>query len=305
MSRITKFSNFLKNPKARIIRALNAHASWFSDKSFVKLKYRLEMGKRLNLKNPKTFCEKLQWLKLYNHKPEYTAMVDKNLAKEYVANLIGEQYIIPTIAIWQNPDEIDIGILPEQFVLKTNQGAGSTGVVICKDKSSFDIEKAKLCLWKSYNTDIFLLTREWPYKNVKPCIIAEKYMEDTTGGLTDYKFYCFDGKPKCMYITSNRGSKDGLCIDFFDEEGNLTDIRQKGYPNNKNTPRLPENFEEMKRMASLLSNDIPHLRVDFYEVNHQIYFGELTFFDGSGMCPFESESSDYLLGSWIKLPIDK
>ena len=305
MSIITKISNFLKNPKARIIRVLNTHASWFSDKSFIKLKYRLEMGKRLNLKNPKSFNEKIQWLKLYNHKPVYTVMVDKYLAKEYVANLIGEQYIIPTIGMWQTPDDIDIASLPNQFVLKTTHGAGNSGVIICKDKNDFDFDNAKSKLWKSLNTNTYLYTREWPYKEIKPCIIAEKYLEDIkTKELRDYKLFCFDGVVKALFVATARQINKEPYFDFYDTEFHHLNIRQ-GHSNANFPPEKPECFEEMKKLASILSKGIPQVRVDFYEVNGKVYFGEMTFYHFSGMVPFEPNEIDVKWGSWIKLPIDK
>jgi hypothetical protein len=272
-----------------------------SDKKFLKLEYYACVGKKLNLDNPQTYNEKLQWLKLYDRKPEYTEMVDKYSAKKYVADRIGEEYIIPTLGAWDSFDEIDFNSLPEQFVLKCTHDSG--GLVICKDKSTFDIQKAKEKIEKSLKRDYFYVHREWPYKNVKKQIIAEKYMEDTeTAELRDYKFFTFDGKVKALFIATDRqNEKEETKFDFFDENYNHLDIRN-GHPNANEIPHKPLNFELMKELAEKLSKGIPHLRVDFYEVNGKVYFGELTFSHWSGLVPFEPDEWDRTFGSWIELP---
>ena len=284
---------------------MNKIANWLvrflPDSAFLKIKYRYRMGKKLNLKDPKTFNEKLQWLKLYDRKPIYTTMVDKQEVKKYVADRIGEEYIIPTLGVWDKFEDIDFDYLPNQFVLKCTHDSG--GLCICKDKSIFDIAAAKQKINKCLKKNYYYSGREWPYKNIKPRIIAEQYMEDTkTAELRDYKFFTFNGEAKMLFIASER-QKQGTetKFDFFDMEFNHLPFTN-GHPNAEVLPQKPERFEEMRALAEKLSEGIPHLRVDFYEVDGKIYFGELTFFHWSGMVPFDPEEWDYKIGSWLKLP---
>ena len=259
------------------------------------------MGCNLDLENPKTFNEKLQWLKIHDRKPIYTTMVDKYEVKRYVADLIGEEYIIPTLSVWEHFDDIDFDKLPEQFVLKCTHDSG--GLVICRDKNKFDKKAAKKKIEKCLKRNYYYQGREWPYKNVKPRILAEKYMEDnTTQELRDYKFFCFNGEVKALYIASERQKSNiETKFDFFDTDFNHLDIKN-GHPNALVTPRKPVNFNKMKELSSKLSIGIPHLRVDFYEVDNKIYFGELTFSHMSGLMPFEPEEWDRVFGDWILLP---
>lgn len=272
-----------------------------NDKVYLSIKYYLLMGQRLHWKNPQTFNEKLNWLKVYNRKPEYTDMVDKVKAKEYVAKRIGEEYIIPTYAVWDKPEDIDFDLLPDQFVLKCNH-AGSLGMCICKDKSKLDYDKVRDGLAVCLKDDYYLHSREWPYKNVEKKIFAEAYMLDNkTAELRDYKFFCMDGKCKTLFIAKDRMNRKEPYFDFFDADFNHLDIRQ-GHPNSPIPPEKPENFELMKQLAEKLAQDIPQLRVDFYEVNGNVYFGELTFFHFGAVVPFEPKSVDFEWGSWITLP---
>jgi len=272
-----------------------------SDKCYLKWMYSAMMGTKLNLEDPKTFNEKLQWLKLYNRNPEYCKLVDKYDVKSYISNLIGDEYIIPTLGIYDSFDDIDFNALPNQFVLKCTHDSGST--VICRDKATFDFEKTKAKLTKKLKSNLFWHTREWPYKNIKPRIIAEQYMEDVkTSELRDYKFFCFNGEVKALFVATERQKKgEEVKFDFFDTEFNRLELKQ-GHPNAKQCPQKPECFDEMKRLAEKLSQGIPHVRVDFYEVNGKIYFGELTFFHFAGIVPFEPQEWDYKFGEWIKLP---
>lgn len=273
-----------------------------NDELYLKILFRCFMQKKLNLKDPKTFSEKLQWLKLYNRKSEYTTMVDKYAVKEYVANIIGEEYIIPTLGVWDTPNDIDWNSLPDKFVLKTTHGGGGSGVVICKDKSTFDKQKAIEKLWKSYNSDIYKTSREWVYKNIAKKILAEPYIEDSkTQELRDYKFFCFNGDVKYLFVASERQKREEPFFDFFDQDYNILPIKQ-GHPNSVNTPEKPVCFEEMKIIASKLSQQLPHVRVDLYEVNGKVYFGELTFYHFAGFVPFEPQEWDYKFGEMIKLP---
>ena len=259
------------------------------------------MGYELNLQNPQTYSEKLQWMKLYDHNPLYTKLVDKYEVKQYVSDTIGSQYIIPTIGVWDRVRDIDFDMLPNQFVLKCTHDSG--GLVICKDKNSLDIKKAQKTLKKSLNRNFYYMGFEWPYKNVKPRIIAEQYMEDSkTNELRDYKFFCFDGIVKALFIATER-QKEGedVKFDFFDADFNHLPFRQ-GHENAEKVPEKPVCFEEMKRLASILSKKIPQVRVDFYEVDGSLYFGEITFFHHGGWTPFEPKEWDYIFGEWLSLP---
>lgn len=272
-----------------------------SDKEYITRMFKIRMGYNLDLDNPKTFNEKIQWLKLYDRKPIYTSMVDKYTAKQYVADRIGEEYIIPTLGVWDKFDDIDFDDLPNQFVLKCTHDSG--GLVICRDKNFLDKQKAKEKIERSLKKNYYWSGREWPYKDVKPRIIAEQYMEDTrTEELRDYKFFCFDGVAKALFIATER-QKEGeeVKFDFYDMNFKHLDFRQ-GHPNAAECPAKPETFNEMRKIAERLSKGIPHLRVDFYEVNGKAYFGELTFSHFSGMVPFDPEEWDTTFGEWIKLP---
>lgn len=300
---MSKIIDLIKNPRRILAAVLFRTASLWPDKLYLKLLYFSQMGKRLDLENPKTFNEKLQWLKLYNRKPEYTTMVDKYTVKEYVAAKIGEEYVIPTLGVWDNVEDIDWKSLPNQFVLKTTHGGGNTGVVICKDKNTIDVDDVKSKLYLSLKQDLFKSSREWPYKNIVKRIIAEPYMEDnSTRELRDYKFFCFNGEVKCMFIGSERQKREEPFFDFYDCDFNLLVIKQ-GHPNSVDKPSKPCCFEKMKGLASVLSEGIPHVRIDFYEVNGCVYFGEMTFFHFGAFVPFEPDSWDYIFGSWINLPL--
>ena len=281
---------------------VNAYTLRFlPDSIFLKIKYKRAMKKKLNLKNPTTYNEKLQWLKLHDRKSEYTDMVDKYKAKKYVADRIGEEYIIKTLGVWNNFDEIDFDVLPEKFVLKCTHDSG--GLVIVKEKSRFDKETARKKINACLKHNFYYAGREWPYKNVKPRIIAEEYMEDgKTAELRDYKFFVFNGVAKALFIASERQKEDEETkFDFFDMDYNHLSVRN-GHPNAAIPPEKPETFDKMRELAEKLSVGIPHLRVDFYEVDGKIYFGELTFSHWSGMMPFEPAEWDKTFGDWIELP---
>ena len=261
------------------------------------------MGYWMDFDHPQTYNEKLQWLKLHNRLPIYTAMVDKVEVKRYVEDILGtKENIIPTIAVYDSIDVIEWDKLPKQFVIKCTQGSGD--FVICRDRDEFDITKAKGVLRKYFKRNYYWASREWPYKNVPHRIIVEKYMEDESGyELKDYKWFCFDGEPKFLFVASDRTSEDEETkFDFYDMDFNHLDIKN-GHPNSNRIIDKPKGFDEMKRIAGLLSKGHPHLRVDLYDINGAVYFGELTFFHWGGFVPFEPESWDYKLGELIKLPI--
>ena len=295
------FSYLFHSPRKLFLVMLVRIAPIVPDKLYLRWLFRLRMGSKLNLNNPKTFSEKLQWLKLYDRKPEYTQMVDKYEAKKYVASIIGEEYIIPTLGVWDSFDEIDFDALPNQFVLKTTHGGGNTGVVICKDKATFNRNEANTKLQRSLKQNIYRTLREWPYKNVKPRIIAEKYIVDSQGELNDFKFSCYDGNVTDVMICMERSSGDTKFY-FFDKNWQLLRYNKRGLaaPEGFTVPK-PENMDLMFRLASELSKGIPYLRVDLYNVDGKIYFGETTFFPQSGMDANLLPETDLLFGSRIKL----
>ena len=303
------------------------YGKYLPDKLYLKVLYETKMGRPLNLRNPSTFNEKLQWLKLYDRKPVYTIMVDKYAVKDYVANIIGDEYIIPTYGVWDKCDDIDWDNLPNKFVLKCTHDSG--GLVICRDKLKLDktaaVKKMNDCLKRDY----YSFGREWPYKNVPHRIIAEMLLEprpvrfedlsegSNRGGiindlrcadsganlqdLPDYKFFCFDGVVKAMFVATDRQNRAEPYFDFFDADFNYLDLRH-GHPNAPEHPKKPQSFDLMKRLAARLSKGIAECRVDFYEVNGKPYFGEITFFHHGGFMPFEPSEWDRKFGDWIKLP---
>lgn len=300
-SKAKRLAKFIDKDKRFLYLASKGIYDGLSDEEYLKRKYHAVFHKDLDLDNPVTYNEKLQWLKLHDRKPIYISMVDKFEVKKYVAELIGEKYIIPTLGLWDTFDKIDFSSLPSQFVLKCTHDSGS--VIICKNKENFDYKTIKKKINTSLRRNFYYVGREWPYKNIKPRIIAEEYIEDSKHKeLKDYKFFCFNGVVKAMFIASDR-QKEGeeTKFDFFDANFNHLNIKQ-GHPNSTVLPDKPEKLDEMKRMAETLSKNMPHVRVDFYEVNGKVYFGEYTFYHFSGMVPFEPEEWDYKLGEWIKLP---
>ena len=272
-----------------------------SDKMFIKIKWRgRRMPYRLNMKNPRAFNEKLQWIKLYDHNPLYTTLVDKYKVKSYVTERVGADYVIPLLGAWDSVDDIEWDKLPNKFVVKCSHDCG--GMVICKDKSNLDIAKATEKLRRAFGKNYYYEGREWPYKNVQPKVFAEAYMEDEFGELRDYKFFCFDGEVKAMFIASDRQTAgEEVKFDFFDADFNHLPFTQ-GHPNAKLLPEKPKGFDEMKRIAAQLSKGLPEVRVDFYDVNGHIYFGEFTFFHFGGMVKFNPVEWDYKFGEWINLP---
>lgn len=274
------------------------------DKEYLGRKFECCMGKRLDLKNPKTFNEKLQWLKLYDRKPEYTVMVDKYKVRNYIKGKLGEEYLIPLIGVWDNPDEIDFDSLPNQFVLKCNHNSG-LGMYICKDKNKLtpqDIKRIRKNLARGLKQDYYLTGREWPYKDVPRKIIAEQFMKSDAGGLTDYKIHCFNGEPKLILVCKDRSAASGLTEDFFSAEWEHLYICRPTHPNSSTEIAKPEELSEMLELAKKLSKNIPFLRVDFYIIEHKVYFSELTFYPASGFEKFVPEKWDEILGSWLELP---
>lgn len=275
--------------------------NWMSDETYLKIAYYARMHKKLDLNNPETFNEKLQWLKIYDRKPIYTTMVDKYAVKEYVSNLIGDEYIISTLGVWERFDDINFDTLPNSFVLKCTHDSG--GLIICSDKSKLNIKAARKKINRSLKKNFYWQGREWPYKDVKPRILAEEYMVDESGyELKDYKLFCFDGFAKAMFIASDRQLPDEETkFDFYDMNFKHLPFTN-GHPNSNIEIKRPASFEKMKRLAEKLSEGIPQVRVDFYDINGQVYFGELTLSHWSSMTAFDPEEWDQKLGEWIKLP---
>ena len=269
------------------------------DKLFLSLKYRYKTGFKIDWKNPKTYTEKLQWLKINDHNPEYIKLVDKYEAKQYIKNIIGEKYIIPTYGIYDRFEDINFDNLPEQFVIKCTHDSG--GIIICKNKKNFDYKKAYNVINKCLKNNYFYGGREWPYKNIKPRIIVEKYMEDnSTNELRDYKFFVFEGKAELMFIASGRFSKNDTCFDFFDMNFNHLNIKN-GHPNANITFEKPLKFNQMKNLAEKIGKHMKHVRVDFYIVNNEIYFGEITLYHHSGFVKFYPYEWDEFYGKKINL----
>lgn len=284
--------------------ALNRLVYVLPDKWYLFFRFKNRVGYWPHLNHPRTFNEKLQWLKLNDRHAEYTQMVDKIDAKKYVASIIGDKYIIPTLGVWNSVDEIEWDKLPNQFVIKVSSDSG--GIVVCKDKQTLDIEKAKEKLTNGWGKNYYVHNKEYPYRDLTPRIIAEEYKEDESGyELRDYKIFCFNGEPKILFVASDRqNAGEDTKFDFFDLNWNHLPFTN-GHPNSKEHIAKPKNFEEMLEIAKKLSVGIPQVRIDLYNCNGQIYFGEITFFHWSGMTAFDPVEWDFKLGKMIKLPCDK
>lgn len=303
MSIKTKISHFFDHPRAIILGQFERFAPIVPDELYLRVKYYLRMGKKLHLRHPVTYNEKLQWLKLYGRTPINTIMADKYLVKQYIVDKLGrDDYVIPLLGVWDSPEEIDFELLPDKFVLKCNHNSGR-GMCICKDKSQLNIDLVKKELRIGIKENYFLRSRENAYKGIHPKIIAEAFMEDsTTNDLRDYKFFCFNGEPKVLFVATGRElGEHEVKFDFFDMDYQHLPITN-GHPNAFPYPKKPTTFETMKILAAQLSKGLPHVRVDFYEVNGRVYFGEFTFSHWGGMTPFEPEEWDKIFGDWIQLP---
>ena len=300
MTKVKVLISILKKPSS-VIRIMGDKRllNWIPDALYLKIIYRAETGKRLDLKHPKTYNEKLQWLKLYDRRPEYTMMVDKYEVRKYVAEKIGEEYLIPLIGVYDSVDEIPWEELPDKFVLKCTHGSGSN--IICSNKRKLDIEEAKKKLRKWMKKNWYWFGREWVYNNINPRIVCEKFMVDESGEeLKDYKIFCFNGEPKLIQVDFDRFK--GHKRNIYDLDWDFVDLTIK-YPRDPNrTIARPDKLDEMLNIARKMSAGIPHVRVDLYSIGDKIYFGELTFTHGSGYEPFYPESYNELFGSWLKLP---
>ena len=290
-----KLKRYLKSPYyAWGDDIVKKHPQWMSDRYFIRVFWRQIFGYPLDLAHPQTFNEKIQWMKLYDKDPRYPDLIDKYKVKDWVKSTIGEQYVIPTLAVYDTPDDITLEGLPDQFVLKCNHDSG--GIVICKDKSTFDLEAAKNALWKNFNYDFYEEYREWPYREIERKVIAETYIVDSaSGNLPDYKLFTFDGIPRYMFIATGRLSGHEVQFDFFDMDLNRLKVKNV-HPNNPGEVLPPKTFETMRELATKLAAGFKQVRVDFYEADGKCYFGEMTFFHGAGFMPFEPASFDREMG---------
>ena len=280
---------------------LGRFGGWLPDETYLRWDYYLNHSRPINLDNPQRYTEKLQWLKLYYRDPLWTQMVDKYAVKRLVSERIGAEYVAPVYGKWEKAEDINFENLPEQFVLKTNHDSGNNGVFIVKDKSKLDRSKLIRRINRSLRTDTSRAGREWPYRDVPRCVFAEKYLEDATGELRDYKFFCFDGTVKYLFIATERQSGGEVKFDYFDADFNHLDIVQR-HPMSGKEIEKPAMFEQMKEFAAKLSEGLPEVRVDLYEVNGRIYFGEYTFFHHGGIAPFHPDKWDFIWGEQIHLP---
>ncbi len=287
----------------RIILAANNHGFlWFlGDKACIKLVFHAQLNKKLNLKEPETFNEKLQWIKLYDRNPLYTVMADKYAVREYVKENIGEEYSVPLLGVWDNPDDIDFSKLPNRFVLKCTHDSG--GIVICADKDKLNTESAVKFLKKRLKKSGSRYGREWPYKNIKRKVIAEQFLkDDETDELRDYKLHFFGGEIKFILVCSER--QKGLKEDFFTPNWEHIPVKRPTHGHSESVIAKPASLEKMIELGAALAKDIPFLRVDFYVVNGKIYFGETTFFPASGYTAFVPEKYDTIFGGYLKLPAE-
>ena len=299
---MSKIRTFIKNPQYFITSpASKGWLNWVPDSLYLKVLYRVIMGRKLSLRNPKEYNEKLQWLKLNDRKPEYSTMVDKYEVRGYIEDLLGDKYLIPCLGIYDSVDDIDIDALPDRFVLKCTHDSGS--VEICKDKSSFDIEGARHRLSQAMKRNYYATYREWPYKYVKPRIIAEGYLEGDGGDLKDYKVMCFNGEAKIIEVHENRFVEGKVHTQtFYDREWNIVPLTQVETVTVDRPGERPRQLDEILRLSELIAKDMYHARIDWYIEGDKIYFGEITFFDGSGFESFSTPEMERMLGDMIKLP---
>ncbi len=297
MSKIKTALELIKTP-LRLIAPLGSNRllDWMPDRMFCSLLFKAEMGYKLNLDEPQTFNEKLQWLKIYDHRPEYEDLVDKLKAKKCIGERIGYQHIIPTYGEWDKAEDIPFHELPKRFVLKCNHDQGS--VIIVSDKDKLDTESVIKTMAKKLKSSVYYDTREDPYKNIRPKVFAEMFLGDR---IIDYKFYCFNGEPKFLYCGQGLTEDHSLRIDFYDLDWNLMPFYRTDYERLGEIPR-PKHLDEMLEIAKELSKDIPFVRIDLFEVNDRVFFSEFTLCPASGLMPFVPSEYDRIVGSWLQLP---
>ena len=303
MKYLEKLQLTIKKPLYAVVFLNNRGVHLLKDEPYLRLVYKLRLGKKLDLDNPKTFNEKLQWLKLYDRKDIYTTMVDKYEVKKYVSDIIGEKHIIPTLGIYDKFDDIEFDKLPNKFVIKCTHDSG--GVMVCDDKTKLDMKEAKKKITKSLKRNYYYMGREWPYKNVKPRIIVEKYMEDPKEKeLKDYKFFCFNGKVRCFKIDFNRFVKHQA--NYYDETGKLLKFGEVVCPPDYTKKlKIPTTLRKMIKLAERLSQGTTFVRIDFYSIDSDIYFGEITLYPAAGFGKFIPEEWDEKLGEMVDLNLIK
>lgn len=291
-----------RNASAALFFALSARGllNWMPDRAYLSALWLAYYHKKLDWKNPKSFNEKIQWLKTNDRNPLYPVLADKFAVRQYISDTIGEDYLIPLVGgPWNSFDEIDFAALPERFVLKTTHDSG--GVVICPDKAAFDHAQAKEKIEKSLRRNYYWGGREWPYRDISPRIIAEAYMEnESRGELLDYKFMMFGGEHRCAFVCSNRFLGGKLNVTFFDPAWNRMPF-ERHYRADTQPFARPACYDEMIRVSRRLSEGLPFVRVDLYEIGGRVYCGEMTLYPGSGMETFQPEEWDYRLGEWLDL----
>ena len=297
----------IKNPgRIFIILSYLGFFKGMDDRKYLEKVYKIRTGKDLDLDDPKSFNEKIQWLKLYDRKPEYTTMVDKYAVKKYVAEKIGEQYIIPDLGVWDRFDDIDLDKLPDKFVLKCTHD--SSGVVICKDKSKFDIAAARKMINKRLKVNYFYFGREYAYKNVKPRIIAEKFMEDPEKPVPeDYKIYCINGEPVYIVVFHDRFNKQKAMSETVyntDWEPQHISLNEHFAVSDETEPK-PECLDELLDITRVLCRDMAQVRIDFYIIENRIYFGEITLYAANGFQKMIPEELNLKLGQMLTLPEKK
>lgn len=303
-------SNILSNPYMFFHYAdMLGFLRYMSDEQWIKTMWRVRTGRNINLENPRGFNEKLNWIKLYDRNPQYTNMVDKYLVRDYIRDTIGEDYLFPLLGVWDNANDINFESLPNEFVLKCNHNSGE-GMCVCKDKSVLNTEEVRKKIQIALGKNYYLSEREWPYKNVQPKVICEKFMKDNspanhTGTLIDYKFHCFNGEPKFLYVgvdDISEGSKGELKLSFLDMNWETPEYYRKDHKPMPIKVDKPKTFDEMVYVARKLSKGIPFVRVDLYSIDDKVYFSEFTFFPGGGFGFFSPEKWENLIGDWIELP---
>lgn len=306
VKKLGKIVKKIVDPKERFLyfRQFGVY-NYLSDKDYCTKAFRLVLGEDINWDNPQTFNQKLQWLKLYDRRPEFTIMVDKYRVRQYISEQLGDEYLIPLLGVYDNPEEIDFESLPQRFVLKCNHNSGK-GMYICRDKKQLNPRKVKAELYKGLKENYYSINREYPYKNVPRKIIAETFMYDENSGdldsgLIDYKFYCFNGIPKLLYVSQGLENHDTAKISFLNIDWTFADFGRSDYKAWETLPKKPQNYENMLEIAKKLSKGIPFLRVDLYEINNKIYFGELTFSPCAGMMPFVPRQADLEVGKLLDI----
>lgn len=303
MKIVDKLKKLFREPRTAARKLLGTKlAQILPDQTHVRLNYWACSGKKLRLKEPVTFNEKIQWLKLNDRREVYPICADKLRVRDYVAQKLGEEYLIPLLGSWETAQQVDFDTLPQQFVIKCNHNSG-LGMCICKDKSKLDQQKVRKELEAGLKENYYKGGREWSYRDIPRRIVAEAFLSDGSGSLADYKIHVFNGEPKFILVCADRFEGSGLTEDFYTPQWEHMDLRRPGIPNAKKPQEKPELLEQMLECARKLAVEFPFVRTDFYVCNGKIYFGEMTFYPASGMVAFDPPQWDETFGSWLQLPV--